>query len=232
MATHRPILLAMLPLFCAASLAQVPDPQAKAPAPIPMPSWRAAHSYQIYSQLMLARASSRAPDEFWLIQDATVTAVRPNEPCHTDPKVSDKYSINMNPHVAVHPPQYYEQDFREILADFDAHCHETVTLDASLFDTPIPVRLLNSTQQDQFRATHYPAPGTMTPELASAAAQFRGATALYAFSEVYFNAHQTVALVYATHWCGMLCGGGGWVAFALEDGNWKRLNWSATGWVS
>jgi len=56
--------------------------------------------------------------------------------------------------------------------------------------------------------------------------------ALYGFSEVYFNAHHTVALVYATHWCGALCGQGFWVALALEDGQWKPLRWSATTWIS
>lgn len=43
---------------------------------------------------------------------------------------------------------------------------------------------------------------------------------------------QTVALVYATQWCGMLCGQGLWLAFALENGEWKPLNWNASTWIS
>ena len=51
-------------------------------------------------------------------------------------------------------------------------------------------------------------------------------------SAVYFNASHTVALVYARHWCGGLCGQGLWIAVALEDGHWKRLPWNATSWIS
>ncbi|HEV2279846.1 MAG TPA: hypothetical protein VGS02_16835 [Acidobacteriaceae bacterium] len=234
MTTHSIVSLGVLPLFCAASVAQLTAPQPKAPAAIPMPAWRAAESYAIYSKAMPLgeTASPGWPHDLWLIKDATITAVRPNEPCHTDPKSSDKYSTSMNPHIGVHPPKQYEQDFREILADFDAHCHESVTLDASLFETPVPVRLLSPAEQNEFRFVHNNSPSSFTPQMANAAEKFRGAPALYGFSEVYFNAHQTVALVYATHWCGSLCGQGMWLAFALENGNWKRLTWNATTWIS
>jgi hypothetical protein len=63
-------------------------------------------------------------------------------------------------------------------------------------------------------------------------AKYRGAPALYGFSEVYFNANHTAALVYATDWCGNLCAHGFWVAFAFERGRWQRLNWNSTMWIS
>ena len=62
--------------------------------------------------------------------------------------------------------------------------------------------------------------------------QYEGAPSLYGFSSVFFNKSHTVALVYATHYCGSLCGEGFWVALALEDGSWKELECDCSGWIS
>jgi hypothetical protein len=133
----------------------------------------------------------------------------------------------MNPHQAVHPTDDRRQDFAEILQDFDHHCHDRLILDPNSWKVAIPVRLLNAQEQKEFQSTR------MNSNPSTAAAQkFKGAPALYAFSQVYFNAHHTVALVYATHWCGGLCGQGFWIAFALENGKWKPLRWNATTWIS
>jgi hypothetical protein len=132
----------------------------------------------------------------------------------------------MNPHVAIHPPQENQQDLVEILDDFDQHCHDRLTLDPDpdVWKLAVPLHLLNPTEQAEFRATH----GRVDSAVAD---KYKGATALYAFSEVYFNSHHSVAVVYATHWCGGTCGQRSWVAFTLDNSNvWKRQpNWSSGG---
>ena len=130
----------------------------------------------------------------------------------------------MNPHEDVHPPEDRRQDFQEILEDFDVHCHDRIALDPNAWHLTAPVRLLNADEQAEFRATV--ALGKARPD------KYKGAPALYGFSEVYFNSSHTVALVYATHFCGGLCGQGFWSAFALENGEWKRLRWEAASWIS
>ncbi|HEX4066029.1 MAG TPA: hypothetical protein VHZ09_08380 [Acidobacteriaceae bacterium] len=129
----------------------------------------------------------------------------------------------MNPHIAVHPPASAAKDFAEIMEDFDAHCHERWSLNPGLWHTTTPVRLATRTEQQEFvhdRSMRTP-PQVLTDEYA-------GAPALYGFSEIYFNANHTVALVYATQWCGTLCAERMWVAFAREEGAWKQLSWHAT----
>jgi hypothetical protein len=133
----------------------------------------------------------------------------------------------MNPHVGVHPPEDQRQDFNEILTDFDLHCHDRVALDPHKFTLSPPVRMLNPQQQKAFRISR-----SGEPKDPAIAAKYKGAPALYAFSEVYFNLHHTVALVYATHWCGNLCGEGFWLAFGLKDGKWQPLPWNSTHWIS
>ncbi|MGA2539161.1 MAG: hypothetical protein ABSF53_24355 [Terracidiphilus sp.] len=200
---------------------------AQAP-PIPMPSDRVADSYRIYAKLIpLGETAGKDwPHDLWLIQDTTLTVVQPGQPCSPESgSVSDAFG--MNPHLAVHPPESRAQDFLEIMRDFDAHCHERARLDPQAWNLNAPVHLLNPQEQEQFqeyRSAREPEP--------TAAARFKGAPALYGFSEVYFNASHTVAMVYATHWCGGLCGQGFWVVFGLDKGDWTPLNWSVSSWIS
>jgi hypothetical protein len=162
----------------------------------------------------------------WLVQDTTITAIPPDEPCQGKPGATH-FESSMNPHVGVHPPEDQRQDFNEILTDFDLHCHDRVALDPHKFTLSPPVRMLNPQQQKAFRISR-----SGEPKDPAIAAKYKGAPALYAFSEVYFNLHHTVALVYATHWCGNLCGEGFWLAFGLKDGKWQPLPWNSTHWIS
>lgn len=91
------------------------------------------------------------------------------------------------------------------------------------------MRLLTPAEQQEFEASRFHP--DKEPDK-NAAARFAGAPALYGFSAVYFNARQTVALVYATHWCGGLCGQGFWIALELKNGEWKQLGWHAVSWIS
>jgi hypothetical protein len=223
------LLLACAVLFPSVLVGQSPP---AAPSPlIDMPTDRAAESYLIYSSLIPVgeTAGKDWPHEFWLVQDATVSVVPPDQPCYQEPVGGRVTAFNsgMNPHNAVHPPENRSQDFQEILKDFDAHCHERLRLDSQSWKTTAPVHLLTPDEQEEFRMARFAEIKDST-----AVTKFKGAPALYGFSQVYFNAHHTVALVYATQWCGGLCAQGIWFAFALEGGQWKQQKWNATNWIS
>jgi hypothetical protein len=196
--------------------------------PIAMPADRQADSYRIYSSLIpLGETAGKDwPHDLWLVQDATITTVPSDQQC-SPPPGANELLLGMNPHFAVHAPDNQLQDYLEIMRDFDAHCHDRLRLDADGWNLKAPVHLLTPQEQEEFRKTR-------SPEFkdSAAAAKFKGAPAIYGFSEVYFNAPHTVALVYATHWCGGLCGQGFWVAFALQDGEWKELRWNSASWIS
>jgi hypothetical protein len=53
-------------------------------------------------------------------------------------------------------------------------------------------------------------------------------------SAVGFNSDKTLALMYAGHSCGGLCGGGGYYLLKKTDGKWTEVNWPGTSctWVS
>jgi len=218
---------ALIGLAPAVSTGQSPATASRPPA-IAMPTDRAADSYAIYSSLIPLgeTAGQDWPHDFWLARDATVEVVPADQPCRAEPGKENQF--DMNPHIGVHPTKDREKDFEEILEDFDAHCHDRVALSATAWQTVAPVRLLTPAEQQEFRATR----DTVVGATSEAARKYKGAPALYGFSEVYFNLHRTVALVYATHWCGGLCGQGFWVALALDGGQWKRLKWDATTWIS
>lgn len=200
-------------------------PQDSVPSPVAMPSDRAYDSYRIYSSLIpLGETAGKGwPHDLSLVRDATITAVPVNQPCAPPPPPpgTSPDSATMNPHIAVKPSPDRQQDFREILEDFDRHCHEQFQLDVSLFTLSQPVHLLTPAEQKEFESTRMRPPD-----------KYKGASALYAFSAVYFNERHTVALVYATHFCGGLCGEGFWIAFGLKNGKWKELHWNAASWIS
>ncbi len=208
--------------------AWAPSQTAPSTSTIPMPPDRADDSYRIYSSLLpLGETGGNSwPHDLWLVRDATISAVPADQPCAPPPNADHTFP-GMNPHLDVHPPPDQVQDYLEILRDFDVHCHDRIKLDADKWNVKAPIRLLSPEEQKEFESTRF-GPAKDNP----ASAKFKGAPALYGFSEVYFNAAHTVALVYATHWCGGLCGQGFWLAFALDDGKWKPLRWAATSWIS
>ena len=186
---------------------------------------RAADSYAIYSKLLPFDEPGRHPKEF-LVEDATMDVVQADQPCRTEPQsgLAARFDMSMNPHIAVHPTEGSKQDFEEILEDFDARCHDRVLLGSDGWKASAPVRLLTPAEQKEFESSRT---GGSDPD-----GKYKGATTLYSFSEVYFNKQRTVALVYASDWCGLLCAQGSWVAFGLENGEWKQLRWSSTSWLS
>lgn len=216
------ILLAAPSVFCQAA------------TPIqPIPNDRATESYSIYSSLIPLgeTAAPGWPHDLWLVQETTITAIPDDQPCEPTAKPNSAgFTSGMNPHSAVHPPDNQLQDYLDILLDFDKHCHEKFALDSSAWHLRAPVHVLNREEQAQFQFSRFKLP--QTPAEVTNAAKFKGAPALYGFSEVYFNAPHTVALVYATLWCGGMCGQGGWYAFGLQSGEWKPLRWGSNSWMS
>jgi hypothetical protein len=191
-------------------------------------------SYSIYSSLLPLGETGGIgwPHGLWLVENKTVTVVPQDESCVPNLEstgTAHRFDDSMNPHIAVHPPDQWRKDFHEILADFDAHCHDRLDLDPNpnLWRVSAPLRLLTPEEQREFQSTR-----TGQPSKQATAEKYKGAAALYGFSRVYFNAGHSVGLVYATHWCGGLCGQGFWVAVALESGHWRRLPWNATTWIS
>ena len=131
----------------------------------------------------------------------------------------------MNPHVVVKPSDDRKQDFVEILEDWDRHYHDRISLDPRAWHTTVPVKLLDSKAHGDLSRF----------SVANSVENIHlneGAPSLYGFSLVFFNKTHTVALVYATHWCGVVCGEGYWVALTLQNGTWNQLDWNTGGWIS
>ena len=189
-----------------------------------IPADRMAVAYQLYSRLVPFGEAARPdwPHDLLLIEDSTITIVPPDRKC-------DDPQIELNPHVAVQPTRDRRQDYEEILQDFDRHCHDRIILGRSGFKLSHQFRLLGANEQKEFE--EYRSNRAQAHDSAIAA-KYTGAGALFAFSEVYLNGHHTVALLYATDWCGSLCGHGLWLAFALDHGQWKSLNWNSSFWIS
>jgi len=201
-----------------------------------MPPDRVADSVQIYSQLLpeLDAAERKLPHELWFLQDATINAVEPDQPCIVVPSKEfyKKGAIyGLNPHTAIQPPAEHRRNFKEILDDFDSHCHEHWRLKDGSWKMRSPVQLLNPAEQEEFHASHSgckPNPKA-DPKLA---ARYKKGYALFSFSPVYFNHDHTVALVYSVLWCGELCGEGRWNAFTRTAKEWIPLQIVALPWIS
>jgi hypothetical protein len=206
-------------------------PVTRPPLPaIPMPQDRAAESYSIYSQLLPVGALGNPgwPRAMLLLSDTTVSLVPPDEPClASDAGLSGN---SMNPHIAVRAPDEMKQDLDEMLEDFDHRCHERILLTFDAFKLVVPLHLLSPDEQDEFVSTRFDQ--NAGHEGDRIAARYKGAPGLSSFSQVYFNAHHTRAMVYATGWCGGLCVQSFWVVMEFENGQWKRLTWDTASEMS
>ncbi len=199
----------------------------KAPLPaIPMPPDRADDSYRIYTMLMPVGELGRPgwPRDLWLLSDTTLSLVAADRDCL--PQEVNGSEDPMNPHFAVHPPADRVPDFNELLEDFDKRCHERIQLTQDSFPNTMPLRLLTEEEQDEFVSTRWDQnAGAYGDQIA---AKYKGAPGISSFSQVYFNSHHTLAMVYATGWCGGLCVQSFWDVLEFRDGQWKRLPWSNT----
>ncbi len=218
-----------------------PPPTSKGPTPkaaaflppISMPPDRGDDSYRIYSMLMPGAefSGSNWPHGLWLIDDITVGLVTSDQPCIPDTASGSRPFIDaINPHSAITPPADRKQDFKDLLDDFDRHCHERIQLSAERFKLPVPFRLITDSEQAEFMSTRFRS--EKTPIDPAILAKYKGAPGISSFSQIFFNPHHTMAMVYATQWCGVLCAQGAWIVLELQDGQWRPLRWTTSSWVS
>lgn len=186
--------------------------------PTAMPSDRAEDAYTIYSQLLTTgpiewRDVKRAQ---WLIEDTT-NGMPLDLPC----RPASGADAAMNPHDAVKAPEDRQSEWNEVLADYDQHCHDVVQLDQGSFRTELPVRLLNAEDKQRYMGSLLQMP-----------AEFADGAGLHQFSEVFFNADHTLALVEEGMLCGTLCGNWAWVALEHKEGRWQMLPWVCAAAIS
>ena len=188
--------------------------------PVPMPQDRVADSYEIYSQLLPGNQIEwgNAPRSFWLVEDTT-KAEPPDSPC-----VSGGI---MNPHKAIQAPQARQAEFAEVLADFDAHCHDRFQLAASKLRVELPVRLLDEEARKRYVSgvSGYMPPQNNIMQAPPTPDEFKGAAGMHSFTLVYFNSAHTLAMTEIGMYCGGLCGNWRWVVLDHTNGQWHILPW-------
>jgi hypothetical protein len=172
---------------------------------VPMPAERAPDSYAIYAVLMPGEPFKSLPPEqarAWAIADTTVSIA------------------DMNPAVPpdgqLQPPPDNVTAFREALHDYQVRRYEHVQLTRN-FTLDRDYQLLTSDQVSEFRRSR--ASADANSQLQDKYAGIPGVTF---FSQVFFNAGQTAALVYMNNWCANLCSAGQWVYLEKHGGQWVR----------
>ena len=208
----------MLVMAFATGLAQQRTPSAPQLKPVLMPQDRIADSYAIYSQLLPGNQIEwgNAPRSQWLVKDTT-NAVPPDNPCVS--------GGTMNPHQVIKPPPERQAEFGEVLADYDAHCHDRYQLDGSKLRLELPVRLLDEDARKRYVSgvRGYIAPGNDIMRAPSTPDQFNGAAGMHSFTAVYFNRAHTLAMTEIGMYCGGLCGMWRWVVLEKKNGEWQIL---------
>ena len=199
-------------------------------APVqPMPADRAYEAYAIYSQLLPGNQIEwgNEPRSFWLMEEATTA-----QPLNVSCIAAD--GMLMNPHRSVKPPVDRQADFSEVLADYDAHCHDRYLLDASQFRLALPVHLLDDAGQRRYEqgVMHYMPPSNDIMRAPATPDEFKGAAGMHRFTAVFFNPAHTLALTEIGMYCGSLCGNWRWVALEKKNGTWSILPWMSTYTIS
>jgi hypothetical protein len=127
---------------------------------------------------------------------------------------------DMNPAVPpegqLKAPDDHPKRFQEAVRDYEAHKYERIQL-TSQFQLSLPYQLMTADQVAELRRARTTVdPGS---DLSSKYAGYPGVTF---FSQVYFNAGHTGALVYMNNWCANLCAAGQWVYLEKRDSTWVR----------
>lgn len=189
-----------------------------------MPMDRAEASYTIYSQLLPGNQIEwgNAPRTQWLIEDAT-KAVALDSPCASGAMMVGP----MNPHQSVKAPEERQAEFEEVLADFDAHCHDVYRLEASKFRLEMPVRMMDEEARRRYveGVVHYMPPANDIMRAPATPNEFKGAAGMHSFTAVYFNRAHTLAMTEIGMYCGGLCGMWRWVVLENKNGQWQVLPW-------
>jgi hypothetical protein len=171
---------------------------------IPMPADRAADSYAIYSLLMPGApfdTMSPQQNQRWAIADVTVNIT------DMDPSVP--------PEGQLKAPEDHPKRFQEAVRDYEVHKYERIQLTSQLH-LSLPYQLMNADQVAELRRSRTSIdPGDLQ-------AKYAGYPGVTFFSQVYFNAGHTAALVYMNNWCANLCAAGQWVYLEKHGSTWVR----------
>lgn len=217
----RVIVASMFAMTLATGFAQQQTAAAPQLKSLPMPQDRLADSYEIYSQLLAGNQIEwgSAPRSFWLIEDTT-KAEPLNSPCATGGM--------MNPHIAIQAPQERHLEFAEVLADFDAHCHDRYQLDASKFRVELPIRLMDEEARRLYvrHVSGYMPPPNNIMQAPPTPDEFKGAAGMHSFTTVFFNGTHSLAMTEIGMYCGGLCGNWRWVVLERRNRQWHILPWA------
>ncbi len=172
---------------------------------IPMPADRAADSYAIYSLLMPGApfdTMSPQQNQRWAIADVTVNIT------DMDPAVP--------PEGQLKAPEDHPKRFQEAVRDYEVHKYERLQL-TSQFRLSLPYQLLNGEEVAELRKAR-----TSIDPGSGLSSKYAGYPGVTFFSQVYFNAGHTAALVYMNNWCANLCAAGQWVYLEKHASTWVR----------
>jgi hypothetical protein len=217
--------LAASPCAVSQSPTATPPPAALPQHPIAMPSDREEDAYAIYAQLLPHGLIEWADAKrtFWLVEGTTVATVPADKPC--DPaQATDSLPFGGNPHKDIHAPEERALEFRALLADFDAHCHERIELSGDELRTNLPVHMADEATRKRFEASPFGVKKA-TEQDAGNVNEFAGAAGIHSFSQVYFTPDHSLAMVFTGMWCGGLCGMWRWVVLEHKDDPWKPVPW-------
>jgi hypothetical protein len=172
---------------------------------IQMPAERAPDSYAIYALLMPGEPFKSLPPEQaqkWAIADVTVSIADMNPAVPPDGQLKA-------------PPDNISA-FREALHDYQIRRYEHVQLTRQ-FQLDRGYDLLNAGQVGELRS----AKGAVDPG-SQLQGKYAGVPGITFFSQVFFNANQTAALVYMNNWCANLCAAGQWIYLEKHGSQWVR----------
>jgi hypothetical protein len=220
-ALSRVIVAFVFAMALATGFAQQQTATAPQLKPVPMPQDRMADSYEIYSQLLPGNQIEwgSAPRSFWLVEDTT-KAEPLDSPCATGGM--------MNPHKAIKAPQERQLEFAEVLADFDAHCHDRYQLEASKLRVELPIRLMDEEARRRYgsHVSGYMPPPNNIMQAPPTPDEFKGAAGMHSFTTVFSNRTHSLAMTEIGMYCGGLCGNWRWVVLERTNGQWHILPWA------
>lgn len=172
---------------------------------IPMPPDRAADSYAIYSVLMPGApfdSLTTLQNQRWAIADTTVNIT------DMDPAVPPDGQLN--------PPDDHPKSFHEAVMDYETRKYQRVQLTQQLHLAQ-PYDLMNADRVAELRRAKTAVDAGS--ELQEKYANYPGVTF---FSQVFFNAGHTAALVYMNNWCANLCMEGRWIYLEKQGASWVQ----------
>lgn len=199
-------LLAALTLAAGIAAAAKSAPPSSAALPVE----RMRNSYEIYSLLIpgevLAKMDS-TQKQGWAIAEDTVNAQDINPA--------------LAPEAALQPPSNDPNPFKEAVADYNLRKNQRLTLTRA-FQVDRPYVLLDKAGVAEFRSTRAGVNSSSALQR-----KYAGYPGITYFSQVYFDTHQTAALVYMLDWCGSLCAQAEWVYLEKTNGQWVRRSGKA-----